>query len=347
MSPTADQLRTFSRCILNLPDPAETTDPQDWLSEAVAALQPLVKFDSAWWGQVEADHAAGVARNVMHGSHGLSPRFALEWNAISCSDDFARASINRLGEAIVLNHSEDLAESTDVTHFALKHGLHHCMAVTLRFRASGLLFFISLYRNHTGPDFTPMEALWLEEFSTHLLDGWVHCLALANQGRFRDHWDSAALTNAAGRILYIGKELSHLLDDQFEDWQGTEMPDALVRSLTTKRRSPYRRDRTGLLVQPFGKLASFTLCRDAYRMPPPRELSAALLYAKGQSYKEVARSLGVTPATVRTYLRQVYSQLNVNNKMALATALHKAGYDTGSAPAPTPGPLAREPADTA
>ncbi|MDX5434676.1 MAG: helix-turn-helix transcriptional regulator, partial [Halomonas sp.] len=57
----------------------------------------------------------------------------------------------------------------------------------------------------------------------------------------------------------------------------------------------------------------------------PRELSAARLYSQGSSYKEVARTLGVTPATARTYLRNAYVRLGVSNKVELISALRHPG----------------------
>lgn len=329
MSPTTSQLRAFSQCLLNLPDPTATTDPEAWLLNAVAALQSLVPFDSAWWGQVEADSPHGDAKNLMHGSIGLSPQFAEEWNAISQNDNFARTSISQLGKAIRYNNSTDDEKpgGGTVNAFARRHRLYHCLAVTLQFQSSGLLFFISIYRNETRKGFTQLDSLWLEEYGTHLLNGWIRCLRQANYGRFRNHWDSAALTTSTGRILYIGKQLGRVLGERFKDWQGTVLPSLLLDTLPTSQQQPcHPRDRTGLLVQPCGKLASLTLTQHEDGLPPPRELSAALLYAQGQSYKEVARSLGLTPATVRTYLRQVYGQLGVSNKVALANALQSAGY---------------------
>jgi DNA-binding CsgD family transcriptional regulator len=46
-----------------------------------------------------------------------------------------------------------------------------------------------------------------------------------------------------------------------------------------------------------------------------------MLYAQGHSSKAIARLLGLTPATVRTYLRNAYDQLDVGNKIELATRL--------------------------
>ena len=52
-----------------------------------------------------------------------------------------------------------------------------------------------------------------------------------------------------------------------------------------------------------------------------REKEVATAYASGESYKEIARSLGLSPTTVRTHLRTVYSKLGVPSKIELARFL--------------------------
>jgi DNA-binding CsgD family transcriptional regulator len=56
-------------------------------------------------------------------------------------------------------------------------------------------------------------------------------------------------------------------------------------------------------------------------MLAPRERTAALLFAAGHSYKEIAKTLGLSPATVRTYLRNCYLQLGVKSKVELGSVL--------------------------
>ena len=46
-----------------------------------------------------------------------------------------------------------------------------------------------------------------------------------------------------------------------------------------------------------------------------------MLYAQGHSHKDIAATLGLTPATVRTYLRTAYAALGVSNKLELVAAL--------------------------
>jgi DNA-binding CsgD family transcriptional regulator len=46
-----------------------------------------------------------------------------------------------------------------------------------------------------------------------------------------------------------------------------------------------------------------------------------MMYAAGHSYKAIALRTGLSPATVRTYLRDAYLQLGVRNKVELGSRL--------------------------
>ncbi|MBC7945223.1 MAG: response regulator transcription factor, partial [Burkholderiales bacterium] len=48
-------------------------------------------------------------------------------------------------------------------------------------------------------------------------------------------------------------------------------------------------------------------------------------FTDGHNYKEVARLLGLAPATVRSYIQIIYSKLKVADKAQLAAQLVKAG----------------------
>jgi DNA-binding NarL/FixJ family response regulator len=65
-------------------------------------------------------------------------------------------------------------------------------------------------------------------------------------------------------------------------------------------------------------LLNSTLLHDSLA---PRERAVAVLYASGHSYKMIARRLDLSPATVRTYLRDAYLQLGVRNKIELGKLL--------------------------
>jgi DNA-binding CsgD family transcriptional regulator len=73
--------------------------------------------------------------------------------------------------------------------------------------------------------------------------------------------------------------------------------------------------------------ASLTSAATSSSPLSPRERGAALLYAQGHTNKEVARLLGLSPATVRTYLRDAYRVLECSNKVELLAALGRQQRD--------------------
>lgn len=79
-----------------------------------------------------------------------------------------------------------------------------------------------------------------------------------------------------------------------------------------------------LRLEPCGSLVAITIPSRRHDSPlAPRELGAAMLYAQGRSSKDIAATLGLTPATVRTYLRNAYALLGVRNKVELVAALRR------------------------
>jgi DNA-binding CsgD family transcriptional regulator len=61
--------------------------------------------------------------------------------------------------------------------------------------------------------------------------------------------------------------------------------------------------------------------RSALDALTPRERIVAAAFGEGQSYKEIAGQLGLSPATVRHYLREIYAKTHVSNKAELVHLL--------------------------
>jgi DNA-binding NarL/FixJ family response regulator len=53
----------------------------------------------------------------------------------------------------------------------------------------------------------------------------------------------------------------------------------------------------------------------------PREMQVAQSASMGLGDKEIARQLGISPATVRTHLDNAFKKLGVNNRSVLARTL--------------------------
>jgi DNA-binding NarL/FixJ family response regulator len=53
----------------------------------------------------------------------------------------------------------------------------------------------------------------------------------------------------------------------------------------------------------------------------PRELQVAQSASMGLGDKEIAKQLGISPATVRTHLDNAFKKLGINNRSVLARKL--------------------------
>ncbi len=62
--------------------------------------------------------------------------------------------------------------------------------------------------------------------------------------------------------------------------------------------------------------------RSSLELLSTRELQVARGFAVGQTYKEVARNIGMSPCTVRHHLRKIYNKLGVTRKAQIAQLLH-------------------------
>ncbi|WP_176475850.1 helix-turn-helix transcriptional regulator [Halomonas salipaludis] len=323
----ANDLKCFSREILKLSALSGCTSAVNWLHEAILIFRNVVSFDSAWWGQVYIPAESSMPRNLMHGSIGLSASFAEEWAEISGVDCFANSSISCLGKAVRDSGSDALkAESEEVAAFCKRHDIFHSMAVTEEFPSSRTLFFVSINRRKSSPEFGDAESILMEEFFNHLTYCWRSYLSMIRSDGLPSLWDNYALASTQGKLLYIGRDIGEVISEKYADWKGSSLPGNVSRLVSHVPCTVYADGRQGMMVQPCGDLIALMLCsRQQFSPLSPRELSAANIYSLGHSYKEVARILGVTPATARTYLRSAYVQLGVSNKVELITALRQAG----------------------
>ncbi len=311
-------VESFSAALLRLARLPAATLPPRLMDEGLAALRELVPFGAAWWGEVSGGIGGVAPRHWLSGQVNLSPQFAQEWNRIGATDRFALESITRLDTVVT---SASFADPIpEVEAFARRHDLFHAMAITRTLPGSGLLQFISLYRGEGEPAFEPVHRTLFAEFSAHLMQRWS-----ARVSELLDSsaptGDAQALVDGRGELVYLGARLALLLRERFPDWNGTLLPAELAEK-TRRLPRQLHLGRRRLSAQARGELMLLSLApQRRHAALPPRELNVALMYAEGRSHKEIARTTGLSPATVRTYLREVYLRLGVSDKIALGRAL--------------------------
>jgi len=312
-------LQALSACLLKISQAERQVDPESLLHESLLALRSLVPFRSAWWGQCSHGQGDSEPRNWLHGRINLSDSFAQEWNQLAANDAFAARSMHNCGTVVRFSRYEDPVP--EVMAFSQRHDLFHIMALTMELPGSGMMFFVALYRSQDSRAFDDNEGALFSEFNKHLLHHWLACVQETLGNTSTNSFEAFALTDAVGELLYLGKRLGAVIHRAYPGWSGSKLPVGIVAALRQVPRA-ISVGGCGLTMQSCGALVALALDHGAKQaVLPPRERTVAILYSQGQSYKVIAKQLNLTPATVRTYLRNAYLQLGVNNKIALGAAL--------------------------
>ena len=122
------------------------------------------------------------------------------------------------------------------------------------------------------------------------------------------------MARPSGELLFAGLRISRALGEASPGWNGTHLPPAVAQALAGAPCTLSVGKACRLRLEPCGPLVAVSLASRQHKQAlAPRELSAAMLYAQGRSHKDIAATLGLTPATVRTYLRTAYAALGVSN----------------------------------
>ena len=309
----------FNRCLLQLSRVARERGGSHFIAEGLRAFREVVAFASGWWGEMSASHASAPPQSWMHGRIDLPESFVEEWSQVAELDCFANDTFTRLGQ--VMRDSEFTDPNEQVNDFARRHDLYHLMSITFELPESGLYFFVCLYRGVGDATFNECEAGLFQAFCDHLLQLWrfqVQDMIRLDTGNGASDFGVARMD---GSLLYVGAQLCAAIGREVPGWNGSNLPAQVIAQLA-KVPCVMRLGRCALTLSPNAEHVILSL-----EAPPrgvvlaPRERTAAMLFAAGHSYKEIARILALSPATVRTYLRNCYVQLGVKSKVELGSAL--------------------------
>ncbi len=319
-------LDEFNRCVLQLGRLARERGASQFMTQGLQSFRELVPFASAWWGEMSPLHDSTPPQNWMHGRIDLADSFATQWNAIAGSDSFCHRTLAQPGE-IVRDHGFD-DPCDEVNAFARRHDLFYLMCITFELPESGLMFFVCLYRGVNDRAFDDDEASLFSAFCDHLLQLWRFQVQDMIRSDTGDSAKDIGVARLDGSLLYVGARLCATIQRHLPGWNGSMLPEHLAAHLL-KAPCAIRLGRTALTLTPNGEHVILSLkTTSLHSALAPREMTAAMLFADGHSYKEIAKILALSPATVRTYLRNCYLQLGVKSKVELGSVLR-----TSSTPA--------------
>ncbi|MGQ0708324.1 MAG: response regulator transcription factor [Rhodoferax sp.] len=315
-----EDVHAFGGTLLQVYRSVETVPFASFQGHVLEQLRSWLHFRGAIWG-LGADVQGSPVPHHTH-LHALPQDFMLSWEPVKAEDILVGRAVAQPAHV----HSSSLwasewDDSPRVRARCAQYDIGHVMCVFLPDLDLGLYHFLSLYRGAQDTAFSERDQQWLQWLAPHMVQAadaarLQHLRSLAQPVREERY----AIMDAKGVLYQSQPGFVQMLRREWSDWHGPCLPAELVQCAGKERswmgaqvvvQVDAVKDLYLLRVR--GLLALDTLSE--------RERQVAQGFVDGQSHKEVARTLGIAPATVRNHLSAIYTKLAVSDKAQLATAM--------------------------
>lgn len=316
-------IASFSRFITEMNHRARHMRAEELARWAVEELSVALGFDAAWYGWAKL-HPRGVDV-FANATFALPDDFFATWQRMADQDLLARAKIENPRHVAI--YSRRQRRQTDgMADLSDRYGLTRMTTAMESHDRALPNFYLSSYRvGDSARAWSPEECEFLQCAVNQLSAAMK--LSTSEPGRPAVPGSVTILASKDGIGFLCLDTLREQFGDVWPRWTGDNLPEQLACLI----------DRPGTHILPDRDLVvsvetspgfqdmdlrRLTLRRlNRFDLLTKREREVARALAGGKSAKEVARHLGLAPATVRNQTQSIYQKLQVDNRAALVAAV--------------------------
>jgi DNA-binding CsgD family transcriptional regulator len=298
----------MSDFILAIHDASMHLSPAEFHHWTLKEIRQYIDFDFAIWG------AGNGQSRELHMATILDQTDTLfdTWETVKHEDPYANLVIGNTGKTWSIEQLSGFRQSRAYhEHWGLYHARQMISTMELDAR-TGLHIFVTLARESQRLMFSGQDTQTKHLITQHLFLAARH----NDMHNLRTHQAPAAFVDRRGLLHASLPEFTALLTSEWGRQAGQFLPAHVTRALW--QQGHYHNHRISLNAERFHN----RLLVRAGIVPrinlSAREKEIAWAYAGGNSHKEVAKMLGISPTTVRTHLARVYQKLSLSDKGALA-----------------------------
>lgn len=318
-------ITSFSRFISQMNDRTRTEDAEGLARWAVQDLCQTIGFDAAWygWANLRPDGVEVYANATLN----LPDGFFDYWQTMSDQDLLAAYMIANPGQTAVYDRTQP-RQNDGMVSLADKFGLRRITTAMNGHYGTFASFYISSYRmgEHSRQ--------WSEaerDFLQCAVDQLSAAMKLTTglPGKPEQPGTVTILASENGIGLLGLNALREQFGDLWPKWTGEHLPEQLARLMGTPGQHILPDRDLVILVETPPRFQGMGLRRLTLRRVHPfdmlttREREVARALSHGKSHKEVARLLGLAPATVRNQTQAIYAKLQITNRSALTAIVNE------------------------
>ncbi|HEX8885725.1 MAG TPA: helix-turn-helix transcriptional regulator [Noviherbaspirillum sp.] len=242
--------------------------------------------------------------------------------ALSSRDFVLKKALAERGNSVIANLTEGVSDP-DVLDYCRKYETAHSLTFVSSQPTIRTVPTIALWRAvrtnaYSEKDAHAANMLLPHIFQAKRINGRLNLFSSPEADG-----SSTALATHDGCLHFVDPEVIRLIQLEWKEWTPPLLPRLLIDSLRQNNEMMF----VGTAIQVKASVQGNVICMtitEKHSQPMPlsmAEYRAARLAAEGLTYKEIARQLAISPATIRNQLHSAYRKLGVPNKTALRNAL--------------------------
>lgn len=321
-----ERFGAVSDLVLRIHRAANEEAPDRFQDAVLAELGAILPFDSCTWGvgTMKTDglrvRAALLFREV--------PGRYITYDEIRSEDDIAFQTCSKPGSTLNFHLPTLFAGQRKAAIREYVRRVRHAneLVTTEVDRDRQCVRWVALFRADAHDQFSERQRALCEMVFPHLMEALRtnRALALA-RGAVPGDPIAAAIVDHSGNVLCRQGAFGELMRREWEGSNENTIADELRQALIAGC-AIYRGHR---VVVSITRSTHTAILRVRPRCPAdnlsPRELDVARLIAAGRTHKDIARVLGLSPATVRNHTQNIHDRLEVRTNAGVAAELLAAG----------------------
>lgn len=314
-------MERFSKLILDMYGAAHDCNLAEFDSQALRLTKQVVGFDSAAILGIRYTPGIGIRVHSIH-LHNQPIEKLTERKNLTSEDGLGEKALKSLGRSIIADARVDNKNKPDMLDYCKKFDVAHGLTLIDEGTTKFNLDTISLWRARSHDAYSAIDKTSSELIIPHLFK------ARAINQKIHANNDTAKLQRISllcgfdGSLQFADGPMIEVLTGEWAHWMPPILPPEFMEALQRSSTRQYVGKTFSASCTVHDRFLFIQVVLHPKRQSLTKaETSVSWLAVRGLSYKEIAKELGISPATVRNQLHSAYLKLGVSNKTAMAQRL--------------------------
>lgn len=327
----------LSYLILDLYDEAQNCPVSEFAGRSLDKIRKLLKFDSAGIASFAAGPDGAVNANAAYVYKQPLEKITYRQGNIPTGQILPNGSVISRDPMIAacwpdrgrsrITPLADMAADEELKNYNRKFDTIQILTIALKNRSYSKADYISLWRAGSKNSFESKDQKLADFLLPHL-----HKAIELNKKIVdpQDRGHAVLFCSKDGFIHFIDDTIIRMLQEEWNAWTPPILPRHFLDSLMQSGTRQYVGRAIIASAETMVDVIVIQIARNPVgSMLTRAEFQVALWASEGMSYKEIARAQGVSPATVRNQLHNVYNKTGLTGKVELANMLAGMSAATG------------------